>query len=215
MQKEHDNLLNQVSQYKITEKAFKVKRNEDSSTIVQQTQTIISQEEAFKLGLVKLQGEIKKIQNQISKSSVTYIEGKDVPYVPDGYADTTGWYAKYSKGDTSKAILDSFLANSILVPRRFSLQEKWFSVDGSVKKRSVHIEKIIIPNNDTVTVGWKNKGFLGIKKVPVIEWKVSNPYILTTEFNNVTILPKKGLLSNPYFLIGLGLVGGFYLHSKF
>ena len=67
IQREKDELVEQVSSYTIGEKAFKKKVQDDSSTIATQTQTIMTQDDAIKLGLLKLNGEIKKIQSQIKE----------------------------------------------------------------------------------------------------------------------------------------------------
>jgi hypothetical protein len=49
--RDKERLINQLSEYQIKEKAFEVKRKGDSSTIATQSQTLLTQKEALKLGL--------------------------------------------------------------------------------------------------------------------------------------------------------------------
>jgi len=202
--KAHDNLLEQISHYKLGEQAFKVKHNADSSTIATQQQTILTEREAKRLGLVKYEGEIKKLKAQIIQSQQIKYGTIAVPFTPNGYADTTGWYKKLQSGDTSKAICDSLKANSVVVPKAFSKHDKWFNIDGKVVKEGVNIESIVIPNESTVSIGWKKAGFLHLKKVPIVEVKNTNPYMDVTKMSNIIIDPKKGLFQKNGFWIGVG-----------
>ena len=129
---DHDNLLNQVSSLQTGEKFYKTKVLADSSTIASQTQTILSQDEAIKLGLLKLEGDIKKVQSQVRQGQTINIDSVPIPFVPDNFADTSGWMVRLRQGDSSKATLDSLLANSIIIPKKFSLKDKWYSIDGKV-----------------------------------------------------------------------------------
>lgn len=207
LKKEHDDLLRQVSEYKLGEKAFKKKMLDDSSTIATQTQTIMSQDEAIKLGLLKLDGDIKKVQSQVRQGQTINIDSIPIPFVPNNFADTSGWMAKLRQGDSSKAVLDSLLANSIIVPKTFSLKDKWYSLDGKVKREGLLLDSLRITNESSVTVGWK-KSFLGLKSEPLVEIKNTNPYLSVTKMSNVVVKKKKGLLQNPLFWTGLGFVGG-------
>jgi len=211
LKQEHDNLLNQVSGYQAGEKYFKAKLMDDSSTIASQTQTILSQDEAIKLGLLKLEGDIKKVQSQVRQGQTINIDSVPIPFVPNNFADTTGWMVKIRQGDSSKAVLDSLLANSIIVPKGFSVKDKWYSIDGKVKKDGLLLDSLKIQNESSVTVGWKNAGFLGLKKEAIVEVKNTNPYLSVTKMNNVVVKKKKGLFQNPLFWTGVGVVGGHFL----
>jgi hypothetical protein len=211
MQQENNNLLNQVSKYKDGEKAFKTKRLEDSSTLAQQSQTILTQNEAIKLGLLKLEGDIKKVQSQVRQSQNINISDVSVPFIPDNFADTSGWMKKIASGDSSRAVLDSLLANSVIVPKKFALEQKWYSVSGTVKKSEVLLDSIKINNESSVTVGWKNSGFLGLGKEAVVEIKNTNPYLSVTKMDNVVIKKKKGVLQSKLFWAGIGVLGGFLI----
>jgi hypothetical protein len=211
MQTDNANLLNQVSSYKDGVKAFNQKRLEDSSTISQQSQTILTQDEAIKLGILKLEGDIKKVQSQVRQSQNININDIAVPFVPDNFADTTGWMKRIVSGDSSRAVLDSLLANSIIIPKKFSTEQKWYSISGVVKKDEVQFDSIKVNNESSVTIGWKNAGFLGFKKEPIVEIKNTNPYLQVTKMDNVVIKKKKGIFESKLFWGGLGILGGLLL----
>jgi len=211
LKKDHDNLLNQVSALKTGEKFFQKKLLEDSSTIASQTQTILSQDEAIKLGLLQLEGDIKKVQSQVRQGQKISIDSVEVPFIPNNWADTTGWMSKIKSGDSSRATLDSLLANSIIVPKGYSLKNKWYTLDGKVRKEGLLIDSLSIKNESSVTVGWKNAGFLGLKKEPIVEIKNTNPYLSVEKMSNVFVKKKKGLFQNPIFWTGIGIVGGHFL----
>lgn len=202
--KSYKNLLAQVASYQLKEKEFETKRLKDSSTIASQSQTILTQREAFKLGLIELNGQIKKLQSQVKQVQEWAAQGIDVPYVPKGYADTTGWMAKLNAGDTSKAVIDSLRANSIIVPKDFEYKSKWFNVKGTVKKNSVFIDSLSMSNESSVTIGYKKSGFLNLKKEPIVEIQNTNPYIQVKAMNNVVIKDKKGLFERKGFWFSLG-----------
>lgn len=207
---DHDNLLNQISSLQAGEKFYKTKVLADSSTIASQTQTILSQDEAIKLGLLKLEGDIKKVQSQVRQGQTINIDSVPIPFIPDHFADTTGWMVKLKQGDSSKATLDSLLANSIVIPKRFSLKDKWYSIDGKVLKDGLLMDSLKVSNESSVTIGWKNAGFLGLKKEPMVEIKNTNPYLSVTKMSNVVVKKKKGLFQNPIFWSGLGFLSGAY-----
>lgn len=207
LKREHDNLVSQLSEYKLGEKAFKKKILDDSSTIATQTQTIMSQDEAIKLGLLKLDGDIKKVQSQVRQGQNINIDSVPIPFIPNNFADTSGWMAKIKKGDSSRAVLDSLLAHSIIIPKAFSVKDKWYSMDGKVQREGLLLDSLRIVNESSVTVGWK-KSFLGLKSEPLVEIKNTNPYLTVTKMSNVVVKKKKGLLQNPLFWTGVGVLGG-------
>ena len=209
--KERENLLNQLSNYEIGNKAFDIERKKDSSTIAQQGQTILTQNEAIKIGLLKLDGEIKKVQSQVNQTQKIKIENVPVPYVPGGFSDTTGWSLRIKNGEKSTELLDSLINNSVVVPQKFKLENKWYNLGGNVKKDGILIDSLSIENESSVTVGWKKTGFLNLKREPIVEIKNTNPYLQVTKMNNVVIKNKKGLFENKFFWVGVGLLGGFII----
>ena len=106
MQRDNERLIEQVASYKLGEKAFKKKLLEDSSTLASQTQTILTQDEAIKLGVLKLEGDIKKVQSQVSQKQEVRIDSVPMAFIPDGYADTTLWIAKLKNGENKIKILN-------------------------------------------------------------------------------------------------------------
>ena len=210
-QKKQDDLLSQISQYQLGEKAFTKKINADSSTIVQQEQTILTEKEAIKLGLLKLEGEIKKAQSQVRQTQLIKYDSISVAYVPDNFIDSSKWLFKFKNGFKSNDVIDSLIANSIIVPKSFATKSKWFSINGKVNKENVLIETLSIPNESSVTVGWKRTGFLWLGKKQFVEVKNTNPYLSVVKLSNVVIEKKKGLLSKPVFWVAVGVVGGFLI----
>lgn len=214
--KDRDRLLSEISQYKISEKKFYTIRKSDSSTISQQSQTILTQSEAIRLGLIKYDGDIKKIQSQVSQIQSIGFKNIDIPFIPNGYADTTkGWYVKFKNGDISKPTIDSFYSNSIIVPKAFSLHKEWVNIDGVVNKNGLDVDSLTIPNESIVTVGWKNKGFLNLSKQAIVEVKNTNPYLSVVKMGNVVIREKKSFLQKPIFWSIVGIMAGYYIKSKF
>lgn len=208
IKRDRDNLLTQVSKYEIGEKAFKIKTLKDSSTISTQSQTILTQEEAIKLGQLKLEGEIKKAQSQVRQTQKIKIDSVLVPY---SNVDTSIWTLK--KTDNCEEKYDSLLANSVVVPRNFVTEKKWFSISGKVKKEGVLMDSIKIENESSVTIGWKRSGFLWLKKEPIVEIKNTNPYLQVVKMNNIVVKKDKKLLQNPIFWFGIGIIGGHFLNK--
>jgi len=200
-----------LAQLKNSEQVFKVKVAKDSSTIATQNQTIMSERDAYKAGILKLQNEIQVAQSQVKQEQEIKYVNKSVPYVPDNYIDTAGWYVKLKNGDSSKANIDSLISNSIIVPKKFALKEKWFNISGSVKKDGLLIDTLKIKNESTVTIGWKKTGFLWFGRKPLVEIENSNPYLSLSRVSNVVIEKKKGLLSSPFFWMAVGVLGGHFL----
>lgn len=214
MKKDRDNLLTQISTLKAGEKAFKTKILSDSSTLATQTQTILSQKEAFRLGILKLEGEIKKVQSQVRQTQNIEIRDVKVPFIPSGYTDTSGWYSKFKNGEVSKEICDSLIANSIVVPQRFSLEQKWYSIDGKVNKDGLTLDSLKIQNESSVTIGYRKYGFLNLRREPLVEIKNTNPYLSLSKVGNVVVKPNKSIFKSKVFWTGVGIFGGIYLKTK-
>jgi hypothetical protein len=205
--------LTQISSYKLGEKEFKVKMQKDSSTIAQQNQTVLTQNEAVKLGLLKLEGEIKKVQSQVQQTQEVIIKKVEIPYIPKNYADTS-WIAKLLKGDKDPQLCDSLLANSVIVPQPFKLNQKWYNISGSVEKKGVLLDSIKLNNECDVTIGYKKSGFLNLSRTPIVEIKNSNPYFNVTKMNNVIIKKNNSIFENKIFWGGLGIITGFILRNN-
>lgn len=203
---QYNNLVNQVAKLKEGEIAFRMQRLKDSSTIVSQEAIILTKDEAIKLGY-------GKIQSQVVTKTRVVIDSIFIPY-PTNYVDTTGWAFKFKNGDTSKAIIDSLIANSLIVPADWQKSTKWLSISGKVKKEGVLIDTIIIPNETSVTIGYKKSGFLNLGRKEMVDVRNTNPYLNTDGMRNVVIKPNKSLLNNKIFWMGIGILGGIFIQSK-
>lgn len=202
-ERDRSRLISQLGEYKLKEKIFEVKRLDDSSTLATQTQTIMTQKEAIELGLLELEKSMKEVQSQVKqKSTITIIE-KQVPFIPDGYVDTIG-LVRNENGDVVRR-------DSIAVPTRFNVSEKWFNIDGLVRKEGLTIDSLTIPNKTIVTIGYKKAGFLNLSKDAVVQVKNENPYVNVTGLDNVVIKKKKKIWNNPLVHIGVGVVLGYYI----
>lgn len=215
LKKNNTDLLTQVSSYQIGDKAFRVKVQKDSSTIATQSQTILTQKEAIQIGVLKLEGEIKKAQSQVRQVQVIKIDSVWMPYIPSNYIDTSNmeWITKYENGDSSKRICDSIIANSLVVPKWFISKNKYYSVYGKVKKDGVTLDSMRLENESSVTIGWKRGGFLKLAKIPIIEVKNTNPYVSVGKLNNFNMKPNKSLFHKKGFWVGVGTFIGLYLHT--
>jgi len=202
-ERDRSKLISQLGDYKLKEKVFEVQRLKDSSTLATQTQTIMTQKEAISIGLLELEKSMKEVQSQVKQRSTTTIIEKQVPFIPDGYVDTTG-VVKNENGEVIRR-------DSIAVPSRFKLNEKWFNIDGLVKKDGLIIDSLSIPNKTIVTVGYKKAGFLNLSKDAVVQVKNENPYVNVTGLDNVVIKKKKKIWENPLVHIGVGVVLGYYI----
>jgi hypothetical protein len=202
-ERDRSKLISQLGDYRLKEKVFNVERLKDSSTLATQSQTILSQKEAIELGLLELEKSMKEVQSQVKQKSTTTIIEKQVPFIPDGYVDTIG----IVRGDNGEVVR----RDSIAVPTRFKLNEKWFNVDGLVKKDGLIIDSLSIPNKTIVTIGYKKAGFLNLSKDAVVQVKNENPYVNVTGLDNIVIKKKKKIWQNPLVHIGVGVVLGYYI----
>ena len=200
------NNYKQLSQYKEVSlkaetelKEFKVKRLADSSTIVTQQQLLVSKENAVALKLVELQDGFKSLQAQIKSSTVTHFDNLDVPFVPYGYADTTGGRLVDTVG--LNLVKREYLPEDsgyLKTPAPFAYNSKWLTATGFVGAKRLHFDSINIPNNVTVTIGekYKSNNFFyklnPLKKLePVVDIKNDNPYLTVTSTSNVIIKNEK------------------------
>lgn len=204
-ERDRSKLISELGEYRLKEKVFEVQRLKDSSTLATQNQTIMTQKEAISLGLLELEKTMKEVQSQVKQKSTTTIIEKQVPFIPDGYADTTG-IVRNESGEVIRR-------DSIAVPTRFKLNEKWFNIDGLVKRDGLVIDSLTIPNKTIVTIGYKKAGFLNLSKDAVVQVKNENPYVNVTGLDNIVIKKKKKIWQNPLVHVGLGVVLGYYINK--
>ena len=103
--------------------------------------------------------------------------------------------------------------NFLRVPKSFSYEDEWTSINGTVLKKSTIIDSIDIFNKFDAIIGTKKseKSFSWLrKKDPVIELKSYNPNTKINYVNNITVDTKKGKVGNiflsPFAMMAYGFV---------
>lgn len=196
-------LLGQLSEYQLQNKKFKAERQKDSSLIITQNQTILSQKEAIRLGLLETDNRIKKIESQLQTKIKIRVVEKEVPFIPDGFVDTSGW-VRNNLGEVIKT-------DSISVPVKFALNEKWFKIEGVVKKNGLKIDTLQMPSKFNVTFGKEKTGFLGLGRNAVVQIKADNPYLDISSINNIVVKKPKKFYNSPIFYVGIGVLSGIFI----
>jgi len=202
-QKKYEALISQLKQYEIENKAYQKQRLKDSSLLIVQEQTILSKDEAIKLGLLEMDKRMKSVESQLSAKINVVIKEKDVPFIPNGYADTSGW-VRDQNGNVVRT-------DSISVPQNFGLSEKWLSLNGQVTKTGLKLDSLKLTSNFKVTFGKEKSGFLKLGSKPVVQIKSDNPYLDLSSINNIVIKEKKKFYKSPLFIFGVGLASGIFL----
>lgn len=203
-------LEEQLTHFNLEKQYFTVEKQKDSSTIAIQKQTILSQSVALKNGLIEI-NKLKDIQSQVKQEQKIKIDTIWVEY-QKSKIDSADWVKKIMKdGISNKNLLDSFVKNSILVPRNFNTKNKWFELSGKVEKKGVMIDSFTIENKSTVTLGKRKYGFLKLKSEPVVEIKNTNPYLKTENVSNIIVKEKKNVFATKGFWFGVGAVAGILL----
>ncbi len=196
--KANKELLSQIDNYKLSEQQFITKRLEDSSTLVKQQQTFLTQKEALQLKVLDLEDKMKRVSSQVKYTTKTKYEEIEVAFIPEGYADTTGISAQYTADGKPRK-------DSIAVPQEFELNQKWLSIRGRVNFDGLTIDSMSIPNSTTVTVGYERKNLFS-RLEPVVTLKNENPYVQVTGISNVIIKKKKSIFQSKLFWFTAGVV---------
>jgi hypothetical protein len=196
--RERNNLLGNLSNYQMREKAFKLELRKDSSTIATQSQTLLSQKEAERLKILVLEDKMKKVQSQVTTKTTT------------GFSDVVvGWAGIID--DTTNTIIehDTLViadTNCLKIPKRFEVKEKFYQISGEVIRQGIKFDSISFPNETIVTVGERKQNLFS-KKESVVQIKNTNPYVKMQSMNNIVIKPKKPFYEHPIFLISVGIIG--------
>lgn len=168
-----------------------LKLNKDSATFtekldklgnayIQQEQTIATQEEAIKAGLIS-QEELKA-KNIKDVNSIVRLTQK-INILNDSIL-------KY-KNDSNNIItvIDTTThdtTNYLKLPNSVSSVDKWLSFHGSILKEGFRIDSLQLINDQTIIIGNSKKWFLG-KNIPVVDVQNSNPYFKVNKMSNVVI----------------------------
>lgn len=196
--RERNNLLGNLSNYQMREKAFKLELRKDSSTIATQSQTLLSQKEAERLKILVLEDKMKKVQSQVTTKTTT------------GFSDVVvGWAGIID--DTTNTIIehDTLViadTNCLKIPKRFEVREKFYQISGEVIRQGIKFDSISFPNETIVTVGERKQNLFS-KKESVVQIKNTNPFVKMQSMNNIVIKPKKPFYEHPIFLISVGVIG--------
>lgn len=178
-------LRNEVSKFHTTKQNFIQKLNEKNEIIVQQEQVILSQNDAISLNLLEID-RLKKIKSQVRIKSIIHIDSVFIPY-----NDTDTMYINNPCNFSQK---------------NFSISNNYYSFSGKTKEDGVLLDSVSFNNDMSITIAHKSMGFFK-KSKPIVEVVYKNPYIITTEMNNVIIQEQKKWYQKrgTWFGIGIGL----------
>jgi len=179
----------QILKFDLKEQKFLETISEDGTFLSEQAQIILSQKDAIANNLVEIKN-LKKIKSQVIVNTITKVDSVFIPFVSDSMIKDT-------------LVLDNY----IIVPKRFSLLDEWYSFDGTIKKGGVLLDSISFNNKLSLTIGSKSVGFLRKpKQIVLVEY--SNPYVRTTSMQNIIIKDDLKFYDKKGFWYGFGIVSG-------
>ena len=183
---------NQMSKFELKEQKYLETISENGNRIVEQEQIILSQTGAINNNLLEIK-RLKEIKSQVIVNTITQIDSVFVPFVMDSTSnDTLG------------------LDNYIIIPKRFSLAEKWYSINGSINKTGLLIDTLNFNNELSLTIGSKSQGLFK-KPKPIVLVEYSNPYVSTTSMQNIVIKNELRFYDKKSFWFGVGVGTGVLL----
>ena len=104
--------------------------------------------------------------------------------------------------------IDTLLAdNYIIIPKRFSLLNDWYSINGSIKLNGLMIDTLSFNNEMTLTLGSKSMGIFK-KPKPIVLIEYSNPYVRTEGLQNIIIKDDLRFYDRKGFWYGVGVATG-------
>ena len=182
----------QMSKFELKEQKYLETISENGSRIVEQEQIILSQNDALANNLLEIK-RLKEIKSQVIVNTITQIDSVFVPFVTDSTSnDTLG------------------LDNYIIVPKRFSLAEQWYNINGSINKTGLLIDTLNFNNELSLTLGNKSQGIFK-KPQPIVLVEYSNPYVRTTSMQNIVIKNDLRFYDKKGFWFGVGIGTGVLL----
>lgn len=179
----------QMLKFELDEQKFLEKIDENGKRIVEQEQIILSQKDAIDNHLVEIKN-LKKIKSQVIVNTITKVDSVFIPFVSDTTIKDT-------------LVLDNY----IVVPKRFSLLDEWYSFDGIIKKEGVLLDSISFNNELSLTIGNKSMGLFK-KPKPIVLVEYSNPHVRTTAMQNIIIKDDLKFYDRKSFWYGTGVVSG-------
>lgn len=180
---------NQILKFDLKEQKFLQTINEDGKFLAEQEQIILSQKDAIANNLLEI-SKLKKIKSQVIVSTITQIDSVFVPFIVDS------------------TITDTIRSdNYIIIPKKFSLDDKWYSIKGNILKNGLLIDTLSFNNQLTLTIGNKSQGLFK-KTKPVVLIEYSNPYVKTRTMQNIIIKDDLRFYDKKSFWFGFGFIGG-------
>ena len=179
----------QMLNFELQEQRFLETISEDGTFLSEQSQIILSQKDAIDNHLLEIKN-LKKIKSQVIVNTITKVDSVFIPFVLDSLIKDT-------------LVLDNY----IIVPKRFSLLDDWYSFDGTIKKGGVLLDSISFSNRLSLTIGSKSNGFFK-KPKPIVLVEYSNPYVRTTSMQNIIIKDDLKFYDKKGFWYGFGIISG-------
>jgi len=199
---------NQMLKFDLKEQKYLETIGENGNRIVEQEQIILSKNDAISHNLLEIK-KLKKIKSQVTINTITHIDSVFVPFLDDSvsidnhYISTSTLSSIISNGDIKAMSVDDF----ILIPKRFALNEEWYSINGNINKTGLLIDTLIFNNELSLTIGSKSQGIFK-KPKPIVLVEYSNPYVRTTSMQNIIIKDDLRFYDKKSFWYGLGVVSG-------
>lgn len=169
-QRDKDNLVNDVANYKDSAKYYTIKVNGMEVEVAQNKSLILENKKQFQSVIAKNDTLLKLVSKFKSISSGTII---------NNYTTIKGDTIKL-KGDSIPCDFKAFKV------RRDSA---YYHFVGTISKKYFSIDTLYVPNKISIIIGRKKTGFL--KHEERAEVVNSNPLVRTTNIGNYVVIPKK------------------------
>ena len=162
----HSKYEEQISQFKLKEQEYLESIDEEGNKLVEQQQIIMSQEQAIKSGLLKIE-KLKEVSSQVHVVTNTIIDTIIVSHV-----------------DT---VIQEINGNAYLkLPQKYAFNDDFINFKAEINKVGLSVDNITIFNETTVTIGKEKQGLFKPLK-PVVKIINTNPYMNTMSVQNVVI----------------------------
>ena len=173
-----------IQQLKFGNQKFKETISKNNEKIAEQTQVILSQDDAIEQELLII-NDLKKVSAQVKIVNRTMVDSIYVPF--------------------EVKVNDTILVN-VESQKKFSFNDEFFGIYGSAKENGILFDSVYFVNDLTLTIGNKSKGFFK-KSEPIVQVKYDNPYTTTTSMNNVIIQDELKWYDRKrnWFLMGAGI----------
>ena len=185
-------LKNEINKLKLVNSAF-IKVSNINDSLIHQADVIKSESEK----------EVKAISGQIfkTKTKTVYIHSEKI-----SASKIRDIIAKFT--DSTENLKDTiYITDSTNI--KFKYKNSWYNIIGSVVKKGVLFDSIIVKDTSFFRIADYPKGFLGLKKETKIEYVSLNPYIITSAQNTIVLNPKTNRWNKfikPTLFFGLGLL---------